>query len=81
MGMEKWLPNLKDPKNEIVVFGNALIAFLSLLIPIISGSDFTTSDGIIAFIVAAGTMIIRQFVWSAGSVAELSAEPASEDPY
>jgi len=76
--MKKFLPNLSDPKNEIVVFGNAVIAFLSLLIPIISGSDFSTSDGVVAFVVAAGALVIRQFVWSAGSVAELSAEPAGE---
>lgn len=74
----KWLPNLKDPKNEIIVVGNWLIAFLSVLVPLVTDADFTTWGGIVAFVTAASALLMRRGVWSNSSVAEVSAEPVGE---
>jgi len=73
-----WFPNFKDPKNEVVVVGNWIVAFLSVLLPLISDSDFTTSGGVFAFAVAAVALIQRRHVWSSASVAEVSAEQIQE---
>jgi len=76
--MNEWFPNFTDPKNEIIVFGNGLIAVLSILIPMLTAADFTTLTGVIAFVTAAAAVVMRQGVWSASSIAELSAEPVGE---
>jgi uncharacterized membrane protein len=74
----EYVPNLRDLQNEVVVVGNWLVAFLAVVIPLVSAADFTTFDGIVAFAVAAVALFSRSKVWSARSVAELSAEPAGE---
>ena len=79
--MNTWFPDFKNPKNEIIVFGNGLIAILSVLIPVFTAADFTTSTGVIAFITAAISIVMRQNVWSAASVAEFQPEPSSENQH
>tara|TARA_R110000744_G_C19128735_1_gene536809 strand:- start:380 stop:649 length:270 start_codon:yes stop_codon:yes gene_type:complete len=77
---ENVVPAVKGWRDEVAVIGGAILALLTALLPLVSAADFTTGTGVMVFVTAAGSLVVRSKVWSAGSVADVSAEPAGEVP-
>lgn len=65
------LPNLADPRNELVVYAGWLMAALNAIRPLISEDTFTTNTGIVTFLIAVVSLIVRSQVSSKGTVAQL----------
>ena len=68
---KQYIPDFKDPRNEVVIYGNWTIAILSVMIPLISSADFTTLNGVIAFLTAAVALWQRMKVSSEATVASI----------
>jgi hypothetical protein len=58
-------------KNEVVIYGNWLIALFSVLIPMFTSANLTTPVGVVAFVTAAIAVVMRSQVYSEKSVEAL----------
>ncbi len=67
------IPNLTDPKNEVVQYGGIAIAVLTWLVTWLSKADVSTTEGVIAAAAVLLTNLASSQVSSKKTTAELAA--------
>jgi len=68
MSISKYLPNLADLRNEMVVVLIGVAEGFNLLIKALGEADLTSLDGVQAAVLALAALVARAKVWSEGSV-------------